>query len=794
MLEPSAPTSAPGRIRKLDQAVVNRIAAGEIIHRPANALKEMLENSIDAGSTSIQVLVKDGGLKLLQIQDNGHGIEKDDLGLVCERFATSKLKKYEDLEQIGTYGFRGEALASISHVAHVTITTKTEAAPCAWRSVYSDGKLVPAKPGASADPKPCAGNKGTQITVEDLFYNVATRRKALKNATEEYNRILDVVQRYAIHNSSVSFTCKKQGSNTADVHTLPGASTLDNIRCVYGASIAKEILSVEHESARWEFKMDGCISNANYSTKKMIFLLFINHRSVESGNLKRAIEALYAAYLPKGSHPFVYLSLEIKPQNVDVNVHPTKREVHFLNEDKIVETVCEAFQDSLANANQSRTFYTQTILPGAAPVPVEEVVPSKKSGQAKAPEHKMVRTDSRARTLDAFIVSSGAPSPRTESSKSVGGGVSSEVPSKRGRVEDETERDRGEEDDGFVRDQGIPSRKGKEVAKRVRLDGEDPVESEPSGPVEINEESRDDNDSVIHAPSSASKRQFVDVRLASVLELREEVRHAGHKGLSSLFNSHTFVGLVDEFLGLVQYQTKLYLINYQDASTELFYQLILKGFSNFGSIHLSQPAPIYDLVMIALDMEDMESWGENMMSKEEIAEDTPRRLGSHETQQCVALLVDRSEMLVEYFCFNISEAGEVLSLPLVLKGYLPNWNKLPLFLLKIASEVDWDEEKRCFETFSRELAAFYAVEPPVEPEVDRSAADVPTESAADPGSTSTDAASPLSKEAAEYRWMIEHVLFPAFQKHLVAPQSMAENGTVLQLANLPDLYRVFERC
>ncbi|KND03473.1 DNA mismatch repair protein MutL [Spizellomyces punctatus DAOM BR117] len=763
-------------IKRLDENVVNRIAAGEIIHRPSNALKEMIENSLDAQATSIQITVKDGGLKLLQIQDNGVGIHKEDLPMVCERFATSKLECYEDLSNIATYGFRGEALASISHVAHVTVTTKTNDSPCAWRAFYSDGKLVPGKPGTSADPKPCAGNQGTQIVVEDLFYNVPTRRKALKSSSDEYNRILDIVHKYAIHNSRVSFTCKKQGANTADIHTPSSAKTLDNIRYVFGATIAKELLEMEHTDSRWDFKLEGLVSNANFSTKKMIFLLFINHRSVDSSNLKRAVEAVYTEYLPRGTHPFVYLSLEIKPENVDVNVHPTKREVHFLNEDKIIQTVCEVLQSRLADANQSRTFYTQTFLPGAPPVSTPGPGSNKST---KAPEHKLVRTDSRTRTLDAFITHLPAPT--------------AIPPNEIYQPEDAEEATRVEES----------SRKRLKIVDHLNQDTQVSTITtvEERTTTSVDEEEGDVNDvrpdrmseSNLAPHKITHKGRTVEVRLTSVLELRDEVRQSCHKGLTDVFAEHTFVGLVDDVLAIIQHQTKLYLVDYQNLSQELFYQLALQGFSNFGFIQLSQPASIFDLVMIALEAEDTSAWPNDMMSKEEIAE------------ECRKILVERRDMLLEYFSFHVSEAGEILSLPVLLRGYVPNVDKLPLFLLRIGSEVDWDAEKPCFEGFSRELGLLYALEPsiPLEPSSGWNDGDeqghhhtVPMViGLADRSKSSQGDSSKQANEAmAAYRWVVQHVVFPALKEHFVAPQAMAGDGTIVQLANLPDLYRVFERC
>lgn len=265
----------PGVIRKLDEVVVNRIAAGEIIQRPANALKELLENSLDAQSSHIQVQVKQGGLKLLQIQDNGTGIRKDDLGIVCERFTTSKLSKFEDLTHIATFGFRGEALASISHVAHLSIQTKTAKERCGYKATYADGKL-------QGQPKPCAGNQGTIISIEDLFYNMPQRRQALRSPADEFQKLSEVLARYAVHNPRVGFTLRKQGEAQPSIRTPIDSSRSENIRIIYGAAISKELLEFSHRDEVFKFEAECLVTQVNYSAKKSQMLLFINNRLVES--------------------------------------------------------------------------------------------------------------------------------------------------------------------------------------------------------------------------------------------------------------------------------------------------------------------------------------------------------------------------------------------------------------------------------------------------------------------------------------------------------------------------------
>ncbi|XP_049927044.1 DNA mismatch repair protein Mlh1 [Epinephelus moara] len=727
-----------GVIRRLDETVVNRIAAGEVIQRPANAVKEMIENCLDAKSTNIQVTVKDGGLKLLQIQDNGTGIRREDMEIVCERFTTSKLQTFEDLSAIATYGFRGEALASVSHVAHVTITTKTADAKCAYRASYSDGKL-------KGPPKPCAGNQGTQILVEDLFYNVSTRRKALKSPSDEYSRIVEVVSRYAIHNSGKSFSVKKQGETVADVRTLPNASVVDNIRGVFGNAVSRELIEVSCEDQKLSYKLKGYISNANYSVKKCILVLFINHRLVESSALKKAIETVYAAYLPKNTHPFLYLSLEISPQNVDVNVHPTKHEVHFLHEDSIIESIQKHIESKLLGSNSSRTYFTQTLLPGLSVSGGSEVKSTSASAESseRVYAHQMVRTDCRAQKLDAFLQPKEKPPPDPKA-----GGPSSREATTKTAQPDSIEMEEMDDTDLL---EALA-----EQEAEVPKSGEDNGVQRKRPRKEQQQLEEEDED----LTAAATPKRRV-IKLNSVKELRAEITENTHTGLQEMLQNHSFVGCVNPQWTLIQHHTKLYLLNTTKLSQELFYQILIYDFGNFGVLRLSTPAPLYDLAMLALDSEES-GWTEEDGPKEGLA------------QYIVDFLKKKSEMLEDYFSLEIDQEGNLTGLPLLLDKYTPVMEGLPMFILRLATEVNWDNEKECFRDFSKECSMFYSIRKRYILE-------------AEPGEEQ-------DAEVNTWRWKVEHIIFKAFRTLLSPPKTFSEDGTVLQIANLPDLYKVFERC
>lgn len=624
------------------------------------------------------------------------------------------------MSSIATYGFRGEALASISHIAHLTVTTKTKDSDCAWRAHYDGGKLIPAKPGQTPDPKPVAGRNGTQITVEDLFYNIPTRRRAFRSASDEYNKIIDMVGRYAIHCSHVAFSCKKQGESSTSISVPVAASVVDRVRQIYGGSVANELVEFSTSDDRWGFKADGQATNANYHIKKTTLLLFINHRCVESSNIKKALEQTYAAFLPKNGHPFVYLNLQIDPRRVDVNVHPTKREVNFLNEDEIIQAICEHIRSKLAAVDMSRTFMTQTLLPGAdwanqqkQQTDEDSATPSnaRVSGRrtTRPYENNLVRTDATLRKITSMFTPADGPSSSTGDAATL----------------DTTASDR----------------------------------QQPPEAIEY----------------ETSDREPTPCALASVRGLRSDVRDEMHHDLTEIFATHTFVGVVDERrrLAAIQGGVKLYLIDYGRVCFEYFYQVGLTDFGNFGVIRFSPSLDLRDVLRIAAEHEKAKALA------------SPEGVEDFDVDEAVDLvssqLIERREMLLEYFSFEISPSGELISIPLLIKNYTPSMVKLPQFLLRLGPHVQWDEEKACFETFLRELASFYVPEmlPPTPGNAEEAAVEVIDDE--------------MRARRRHVRWAVEHVLFPAFKARLVATKSLMK-GAVLEVANLKGLYRVFERC
>lgn len=684
--------SGPRRIKALDPNVVNKIAAGEIIVAPVHALKELLENAVDAGATTLEVLVKEGGLKLLQLTDNGCGIDKGDLAILCERFTTSKLQTFDDLGSMATYGFRGEALASISHIAHLTVTTRTRDAAEAWRACYEGGRLV-ARPGQdTAAPRRVAGRPGTQITVEDLFYNVPTRRRAFRSPADEYNKIVDMVGRYAVHCSGVAFSCKKHGESSASIAIPATASTQDRIRHIYGGAVAHELLALDVADARWGFAARGFASSANYSAKRTTLLLFVNNRSVDSANIRKALDETYNAFLPKNGHPFVYLRLDIDPQRVDVNVHPTKREVNFLNEDDITRAVCEHVRAQLADVDTSRSFATQTLLSGPPQSSPQPPASAAKRTPTRAYENNLVRTDTNLRKITSMFT---------------------------------------------------PAAPGSSAASADR-----PTAVAPSA-----------------TEYETVEREATANWLKSVRELKDAVVADADAALTDVLNNYSFVGIVDDRrrLAAIQSGVKLYLLDYGRACFELFYQLGLHDFGNFGVIRFQPPLDLRQLLSMAADQDGQD--------------------GQDTVEAVMSQLVERRQMLQEYFSLEITPTGELLSIPLLVKGYTPPLAKLPPFLLRLGPRVQWSDEKGCFDSFLRELARFYVPEQlPNEDEGPDGAAEDADEDAAE-----------VQARRSHVHHAVEHVFLPAFKTQLVCTASLMQAGLV-EVANLKGLYRVFERC
>ena len=832
--EPPPATRPPARIARLDAATVDRIAAGEVVQRPVSALKEMLENSLDAGEgrrerdggvgvgtdaqwggggPSNQCLspllprrrhprqrhhqgwrlqaaagagrrVRHPGEKRREREDtirptsffrsvphNPHTTQPDDLPLLCERHATSKLASFDDLASLTTLGFRGEALASLSHVAHVTVTTMPRASTTtgvAHRAVYSVGGTLEAPPSRVA-----AAGAGTTVAVEDLFFNAPTRRRALGAPADEYARIVDLVARYASHRTGVAFALRRQGAVKPDVLTRGGggggtdtpSTHIDALRAVYGAPLARSLIPFAFrvgEGAGGEggggqtpraalpldappsFEAAGFVASPDFAARRPAFILFVNGRPVDCAPLKRTVDAAFAAAAPRGAKPFVCLDLHLPPSHVDANVHPTKREVAFLHADAVASALADAVDGVLRTADSARAF-TQTLLPGAGPptaatataTPSIQTTLTHVAGATRAPatqpdattararaggEHKMVRVDADMQTLHRYV----APTP------AAGGGGES----------------------------GQPNPAAAAAAMAAQPRRRDPARAAALA-------------SLAPPPPAPPPLPPPSSRLASVAALLDAATAASHAGLTDALAKATWVGALDANRALLQSGPALLLVDLSTLARDAARQAVLRRVDAPVRVALEPAVSVAELVAIALGEEaGVRDATGNKNDADDDAATTTRA-----ADLAARLLTLKRGALDDHVGVDVTPGGELAGVPAVLPGGTPTADRLPALALALARDVVYDSESHFFDTVADALAAF---------------ASPAVVEAAEKGVEPT-AANPFPPPTPAREWEMEHVLLPAVRR--AAPQKgRARDGSVVELTRLEKLYRVFERC
>lgn len=323
-----------GKIRKLDDQLSNLIAAGEVVERPASVVKELVENSIDANSTSIEIHLEEAGLSKIRIIDNGDGIAEDDSVVAFERHATSKIKDENDLFRIRTLGFRGEALPSIASVSELELITSTGDAP---------GTHIVIKGGDIIKKEKTASRKGTDITVQNLFFNTPARLKYMKTVHTELGNITDIVYRIAMSHPEVAIRLFHNGKKL--LHTSGNGDVRQVLAAIYGMQVAKKLIPIEVESL--DFTIKGYVTLPEVTRASRNYMsTIVNGRYVRNYVLMKAVQAGYHTLLPVGRYPIGFLSIEMDPMLVDVNVHPAKLEVRFSKEQELLQLIEQTLQEA----------------------------------------------------------------------------------------------------------------------------------------------------------------------------------------------------------------------------------------------------------------------------------------------------------------------------------------------------------------------------------------------------------------------------------------------------------------
>lgn len=337
------------KISLLSEELINKIAAGEVIERPASVVKELIENSLDSNATHIQIEIKDYGKELIKITDNGEGMDKEDLRLSILPHATSKLKELDDLFSIQTLGFRGEALASIATISNLTIISTQKGKIGGYKLEIEGGAVISLEPTA-AEP-------GTILEVRNLFFNTPARKKFLKTDSIELRHIIDVVTNYSLINPKISFQLLHNNSPLLNVPAV--SDSRNNLSAIYGPSLARDLLEVNYQKDN--LSLTGFICRPFQARNdKSQQIIFVNNRWIKNSELSKAVYEGYHSLLFVNKHPIFILHLQLEPKLIDINIHPQKSEIKFSQKETVLKIVVEAIRETLRQNNLIPTFNLKT--------------------------------------------------------------------------------------------------------------------------------------------------------------------------------------------------------------------------------------------------------------------------------------------------------------------------------------------------------------------------------------------------------------------------------------------------
>jgi DNA mismatch repair protein MutL len=390
------------RIHLLSETLASQVAAGEVIERPASVVKELVENSIDARAQKIEILIRRGGISLIRVNDDGIGMDRDDALLCLERHATSKIRSSADLAAIGTLGFRGEALPSIASVSRFRLTTREHDAVAGTDIIVSGGRMETVREGGEAP--------GTQVEVRSIFFNLPARRKFLRSENTETRNIEHQLHLQAIGHSSIAFSFLRDDRL---VFQLPATKTLrERIRDLYGSELLNRLLEIDASSGGSKIKLSGFIGQAGVSRQtRSQQLVFVNGRAIESPLVGGALKEGYHTALMKGQFPITFLFIELDPAEVDVNVHPAKREVRFRDPSTVREAAVACIRRTLESGrgawqNQFRAPAPSPSAPNARPLDLPRIL---RTESVTAAQHSVIPSPERFRGQEPHKLSNGSP-------------------------------------------------------------------------------------------------------------------------------------------------------------------------------------------------------------------------------------------------------------------------------------------------------------------------------------------------------------------------------------------------